>query len=90
MDAFLYLGPQDLALNESIPADVISDREYVAELQRRDVVAGIPEGVSSTANELNRQIMHDAENPLIVFAEPDTKPLLQQCLDRKARSTSAR
>lgn len=34
VDAFLYLGPQDLRLKEKIPADIALDASYRAEFQR--------------------------------------------------------
>ncbi len=35
VDAYLYLGPRDLQLSEPRPAEISSDKEYMAELQRR-------------------------------------------------------
>jgi hypothetical protein len=35
VDAYLYLGPRDLMLNEPTPAEVFLDKDYAAELQRR-------------------------------------------------------
>jgi hypothetical protein len=42
VDAFLYLGPQDLRLTEPIPADVALDADYVTEWLRREALAGLP------------------------------------------------
>lgn len=37
VDAYLYLGPRDLLLNEPTPAEILLDKDYMAELQRRAV-----------------------------------------------------
>ncbi len=39
-DAYLYLGPRDLLLNESTPAEIFLDKDYMAELQRRASTMG--------------------------------------------------
>jgi hypothetical protein len=39
-DAYLYLGPRDLLLNEPTPAVIFSDKDYMAELQRRAAMMG--------------------------------------------------
>jgi hypothetical protein len=35
VDAYLYLGPRDLLLNEPTPAEIVLDKDYAVELQRR-------------------------------------------------------
>jgi len=40
VDAYLYLGPRDSLLNEPTPAEILLDKEYMAELQRRTAVIG--------------------------------------------------
>jgi hypothetical protein len=40
MDAYLYLGPRDLLLNEPTPAEIVLDKDYMAELQRTAAVTG--------------------------------------------------
>jgi len=40
MDAYLYLGPRDLLLNEPTPAAIVFDKDYMAELQRRAAIIG--------------------------------------------------
>ena len=40
VDAYLYLGPSDLLLAEPRPAEILSNKEYIAELQRRAVIIG--------------------------------------------------
>jgi hypothetical protein len=37
VDAFLYIGPQDLRLRDQMPADIALDIDYRLELQRRDL-----------------------------------------------------
>ncbi len=44
VDAFLYLGPQDLRLTEQIPADIALDDDYASELQRREALLGVRPG----------------------------------------------
>ena len=45
VDAFLYLGPQDLRLREKIPADIALDATYRAELQRGSAMWDFPMGL---------------------------------------------
>jgi len=40
VDAYLYLGPRDLLLNETKPAEVFLNKDYMAELQRRGAIMG--------------------------------------------------
>ncbi len=40
VDAYLYLGPRDLLLNEPAPAEIVLDKDYMAELQRRVAIMG--------------------------------------------------
>jgi hypothetical protein len=40
VDAYLYLGPRDLLLNEPTPAEVVLDKDYMAELVRRAAITG--------------------------------------------------
>jgi hypothetical protein len=37
-DAYLYLGPRDLLLNEPPPANVFLDKEYMTEMARRAII----------------------------------------------------
>lgn len=41
VDAYLYLGPRDLLLNEPTPAEIVLDKKYMAELQRRAAITGV-------------------------------------------------
>lgn len=90
VDAFLYLGPQDLRLTEPIPADIALDVDYVTEWLRREALAGLPG--AGALKEFNQQIVNGAGNPLfIVPTVPDPKaffPFIKQnCLDRKSRTS---
>lgn len=40
VDAYLYLGPRDLLLNETVPAHVLLDKSFVAEMRRRAALMG--------------------------------------------------
>ena len=40
VDAYLYLGPRDLLLNEPTPAEIFLDKDYMTELQRRAAIMG--------------------------------------------------
>jgi hypothetical protein len=40
VDAYLYLGPRDLLLNEPTPAEIFLDKDYMTELQRRATIMG--------------------------------------------------
>jgi len=87
VDAFLYLGPQDLRLNEQVPADIALDVDYRMELQRRESLPGFP-GVTTGARslkELDQQIVNGAENPIFAIPkqQPDSKPMVQSCLELK-------
>lgn len=89
VDAFLYLSPERLALKEQLPADIVLDSEYWAELKRRETLQGFPR-----IND--QQIVNDAESPLLDFpTAEETKALMQgplmqkdvqDCLANKTRS----
>jgi hypothetical protein len=90
VDAFLYLGPQDLRLAEPMPADIALDADYMKESQRRMALAGIPG--TGTLKDLDQQIVNGAESPVFVVPKlEDLKayfPFIKQnCLDRNSRST---
>jgi hypothetical protein len=95
VDAFLYLGPQDLLLHEQMPADIALDVDYRMELQRRGSLPGFP-GASNggTLKDADQKIMNQAEKPLFVIPKtplPDPKAekeAVQSCLDAKAHSSS--
>lgn len=91
VDAFLYLGPQDLRLKEPIPADIALDVEYMTELLRREKLSGMPG--AGTVNGLDQQIVDGVGSPVFVVPKlQDTMlffPFIKQnCLDRKAHSSA--
>jgi hypothetical protein len=89
VDAFLYLGPQDLRLREPMPADIALDVEYITELRRRMVLGGLP--VAETLKDFDQQTVKGNENPLFVVPKLENPkaffPFIKQnCLDRKNNS----
>jgi hypothetical protein len=89
VDAFLYLGPQDLRLREKIPADIALDVNYRTELQRGSAMLGFPNGASESPQEFDQEIVNSAADPLFVIPKPnDADPQLakavQTCLEMKA------
>jgi hypothetical protein len=87
VDAFLYLGPPQLALNEQMPADIAMDADYMKELLRREVWMGWPGAATLTQEQWNENIVKGAENPMFkVPKPPDTKAMKQNCLDHKKQN----
>ena len=94
VDAFLYLGPQDLRLMEKIPADVVLDAAYKAELQKGADMLGFPEAANETPQQFDQQIVDGAGDPLFAVPKPPDPKLpdpelarqVQGCLERKASS----
>jgi hypothetical protein len=90
VDAFLYLGPKDLALKEQLPAYILLDTDYTTEVQRRESLLG--GGWTPSPKEFDQQFVKDAENPLYPEPElPDPKSVqanVQSCLDRKGHSNT--
>jgi len=93
VDAFVYLGPQDLRLSEKIPADIALDAAYRAELQRGGMMLGFPNAASETPKEFDEQIVKTAENPIFsIPKQPERDPkgeeqAVQGCLDRKRKNS---
>jgi len=93
VDAFLYLGPQDLRLKEQLPADIALDIDYRMELARREALPG-PPGVTPEQlkwdREWSAEIVNSASSPLFVVPKSDTgiKGIVQSCLDRKNHSNA--
>ena len=86
IDAFLYLGPQNLQLREPVPADIALDTAYMTEWLRRLKVSGQPG--PRTLEEMNSQIMTRAADPILVIPKnPDAKDIYpfirQNCLNRQ-------
>lgn len=73
VDAFLYLGPSDLILVEPRPAEIFSNKDYMAELQRRAAITGN----AAIYNQVNPGKLSDQNfSPfqLSVFSPPPTTP----------------
>jgi len=97
VDAFLYLGPQDLRLREKIPADIALDTNYRAEFQRGGAMLGFPDAAAETSQEFDQQIVKSVKAPLFSIPKPPdddpkrTQPAVQDCLDRiKNRGSTPR
>ncbi len=96
VDAFLYLGPQDLRLREKIPADIALDVDYRAELQRGGAMLGFPDAASQTAKEFDQQIVNGADNPLFEIPkpkdanlhDPELSKAVQTCLENKGHKNT--
>jgi hypothetical protein len=91
VDAFLYLGPQDLRLKEKIPADIALDASYRTEFQRGGMMLGFPDAGSETPAEFEQQIVQAAENPLFSIPKQLINPKAdeqarQSCLERRNRT----
>ncbi len=88
VDAFLYLGPQDLLLREQIPGDIVLDGDYLKELDRRAILQGFP-GAGMTLTNSSQRIVDSAEFPLFTWPkQPEMRaaleaPLVKNCLERK-------
>jgi len=66
VDAYLYLGPRDLLLNEPTPSEIVLDKEFMAELQRRAAIMG----GGPIADQANPKNIFDRDsNPF--FYDPD-------------------
>ena len=83
IDAFLYVGPQNVRLKEVTPADVALDTAYTAELLRRNEVVGLPG--ARTVAEFNQQTIAGAATSLLTIERlPDARqfyPMIRQlCL----------
>lgn len=82
VDAFLYLGPNRLAMKEPLPAYIVLDADYMAEVQRREAVLGRAIG---TQKEFYQQFVNDAENLLFTLPKPpdarEVQGNVQNCLN---------
>jgi hypothetical protein len=89
VDAFLYLGAQDLRLKERMPADIALDIDYRTELLRRESLTGFPGAGTGTLQEVDWQIVNGAEDPLFGMHPPDLKAATQSCLHRKSHGRTS-
>jgi hypothetical protein len=67
VDALLYLGPPSLALREQTPAEIASDPDLTAELNRRATLIG---GYWTDVIDMGQSSVKHADNPLLDFAKP--------------------
>jgi hypothetical protein len=91
IDAFLYLGPQNLRLKEALPADIALDTSYMSELLRRNAIIGLP-GPQSLSD-FNKQTVASAASPLLTVERlPDARefyPMIRQlCLERTKKNNA--
>jgi hypothetical protein len=75
VDAYLYLGPRDLLLNEPTPAETVLDKDYMTELQRRVAIMGAGP-IADQADPKNISVRDS--NPF--FYDPDEFDKLMQPL----------
>ena len=89
IDAFLYLGPQELRLREPMPADIALDADYMTEMRRRESLIGLP-GASKSQKEFSDEIMQASQNPILEGAPPppDIRAITQSCLDAKKQGSA--
>jgi hypothetical protein len=89
VDAFLYLGTQDLRLKEPMPADIALDVDYMTDMLRREALRGLP--VAGKLKDFDQQIVKGNEDPIFVVAKLENPKVFfpfikQNCLDRKSNS----
>ena len=83
VDAYLYLGRRDLLLNEPVPAEILLDKDYMAELQRRAAITGGgPMGDQADPGKISER----DSNPF--FYDPDELQKLTQPLDSNSAPSS--
>jgi hypothetical protein len=74
VDAYLYFGPRDLLLNEPTPAEIVLDKDYMAELQRRAAIVG--EG--PMAHQSNPKTISDRDSNPFFYEPGELRKLMQQ------------
>jgi hypothetical protein len=77
-----------LALKEQLPAYIVLDEEYMAEVRRREsVLSGL-----GAQKDFYQQFVNDAEDPLFTLSKPpgaqEVQAVVESCLDRKGRSSA--
>jgi hypothetical protein len=77
-DAYLYLGQRDLLLNEPTPAEIVLDKDYMAELQRRAAITGRGPGPGEADP---KNISEHDSNPF--YYDPDKLRKLMQPAGRR-------
>ena len=86
IDAFLYLGPQKLALTEPTPAAIALDADYMTELLRRDSVLEPLGAPVESLKEVNDDFLREAGAPIQEPPPPpDVRAMEQHCLEQQKR-----
>jgi hypothetical protein len=70
---YVYLGPQDLRLEDQAPADIALDVDYRRELQRRDSLLDAPSEASAPKEllkQFDQRFTIRADNPLFLIPQP--------------------
>lgn len=67
VDGYLYLGPRDLLLRQPIPAQIVMDKGYMAEIQRR---AQIRRGAANP----ERALQEEAKSSVFFYDPVSDKP----------------
>jgi hypothetical protein len=93
VDAFLYLGPEELRLTEPVPADIALDAEYMTELHGREMLMGLPGSATWTLKASGQQIVDGAGSPVLAMPKrEDPTPyfpfIRKACMERKSNSSS--
>jgi hypothetical protein len=73
VDAYLYFGPRDLLLNEATPSEIVLDKDYMAELQRRAAIVG--EG--PIADQTNPKNISDRDSNPFFYDPGELRKLMQ-------------
>jgi hypothetical protein len=73
VDAYLYLGPRDLLLNEPTPAEVFLDKVYMTELQRRAAIMG----GGPITDEVNPQKVYERDSNPFLYDPDEFQKLMQ-------------
>src|ERR1700678_426341 len=77
-DAYLYLGPRDLMLNEPAPAEVFLDKDYTTELQRRAAM-GKDRRLADMVN--SQKIIEKQSNPFL-YDPDELRKVLESLTDK--------
>jgi hypothetical protein len=73
VDAYLYLGPRDLLLNEPTSAEIVLDKNYMTELQRRVALME----VGPIADQANPESISDRDSNPFFYDPEESRKLMQ-------------
>lgn len=92
IDAFLYLGPQNVRLKEPIPADIALDTSYMTEWLRRNAIIGLP-GPKSLV-EMDQGIVAGSAKPILIVERlPDARefyPMIRKLCTERMKAAPAK